>query len=230
MNFFLFYNFGEAETIEKIVVALIGILWIITYVLIVIQGLKDKSYGLPWPAVCFNLAWEFIFGFTHLKVEEPLLTVVRIWFFVDLLILVLVIRFGQKEEPTESRRKWFKASLVALLASAFALEYSFILFIEGDGLPSSLVINLLMALLFLSLLFYRYSRPSQGRLRGLSYPAAWTMTIANVLVVIAVVMTWGLQLGEGQSPMFLLIFSAITAVANVVYLVLFHRARHGKEI
>jgi hypothetical protein len=40
-----------------------GVLWTITYLLIIRRGVLDRTYGMPLVALCANLSWEFIFSF-----------------------------------------------------------------------------------------------------------------------------------------------------------------------
>ena len=42
-----------------------GVLWTMVYLLIIKRGFADKTYGMPLPALCANLSWEFIFSFIH---------------------------------------------------------------------------------------------------------------------------------------------------------------------
>ncbi|MCT6815694.1 MAG: hypothetical protein M3043_04720, partial [Lysinibacillus fusiformis] len=42
-----------------------GLFWIITYLLVIYKGWKDKKYGMPMVAICANIAWEFIFTFLY---------------------------------------------------------------------------------------------------------------------------------------------------------------------
>jgi len=40
-----------------------GVLWTVTYLLIIRRGFLDHTYGMPLVALCANLSWEFIFSF-----------------------------------------------------------------------------------------------------------------------------------------------------------------------
>ncbi len=40
-----------------------GVFWTLTYLLIIRRGFQDKTYGMPFFALCANISWEFIFSF-----------------------------------------------------------------------------------------------------------------------------------------------------------------------
>jgi len=37
---------------------LCGVFWMLTYVLAIFRGMRDRSYGVPAIAVTMNVAWE----------------------------------------------------------------------------------------------------------------------------------------------------------------------------
>ena len=39
-----------------------GIFWSLAYFLIIRQGFKDRTYGMPLAALCANISWEAIFA------------------------------------------------------------------------------------------------------------------------------------------------------------------------
>ncbi|MBO3443209.1 hypothetical protein [Clostridium sp. CCUG 7971] len=50
---------------DIILQGLSGLFWIITYILIIKKSVKDKTYGMPFLAICLNLSWEFVFAFIY---------------------------------------------------------------------------------------------------------------------------------------------------------------------
>jgi hypothetical protein len=44
-----------------------GLLWTVTYLLIIRRGFLDHTYGMPLAALCANLSWEFVFSFVFPK-------------------------------------------------------------------------------------------------------------------------------------------------------------------
>lgn len=155
---------------------LCSVLWLITYVLTIFRSWKDKVAGFPWPATCFNLAWEFYFAFLSDVATGISLVLIRAWLALDLVIFYLELRFGKKQQQEMLRRRFFHVSVFLMLLTAVLTEYTFISFNnDTSGTQTALVINLLMAVLFVSLLF---NHPDG---RGLSLPAAWAMTLGTGL-------------------------------------------------
>ena len=38
------------------------VLWLVAYALILWKGFKDRTYGVPFLAICLNFTWEFWFA------------------------------------------------------------------------------------------------------------------------------------------------------------------------
>src|SRR5215210_4291333 len=99
-----------------------GVLWTLTYVLMIERGRKDETYGMPLAALCANLSWEFIFVFVfpHGAVQR---TVNAVWLALDVVILSQVLRFGHKEFPAVP--VWaFRALLLCGLVLGFGAVFS----------------------------------------------------------------------------------------------------------
>jgi hypothetical protein len=56
-----------------------GVLWTLTYLLIIKRAFQDKALGTPVAALCANIAWEAIFAFIHPH-RPPQLYVNVVWF------------------------------------------------------------------------------------------------------------------------------------------------------
>src|SRR3954465_11869358 len=85
-----------------------GVCWTIVYILIIIRSFKDKTYGMPFWALAFNISWEAIFSFVFLFATMPLQTVInRIWFLFDIAIVIAYCLYGQKEWPSGISKKLF---------------------------------------------------------------------------------------------------------------------------
>jgi hypothetical protein len=80
-----------------------GVLWTITYLLIIRRGFLDRTYGMPLVALCANLSWEFIFSFLfpHGPLQRPVNVV---WFSLDLIILYQLLRYGPREFARLSKK------------------------------------------------------------------------------------------------------------------------------
>ncbi|MFE6780431.1 hypothetical protein [Streptomyces sp. NPDC057702] len=149
--------------------------WIITYVLAVRVGLRDKTYCIPLVALAMNICWEFQFVFfrsaDHMsggnsEVEGAEVLIGVIWLIVDCGLLYTVLRFGPKEFPYLQPRVFY-AGFVVVLGLAYAgIEILSREFDDGDVVLTSFGMNVAMSGLFLAMLAARKS--SRGQSMGIA--------------------------------------------------------------
>jgi hypothetical protein len=138
-----------------------GLMWTLAYLLIIRQGFLDRTYGMPLAALCANLSWEFIFAFVYPH-DLPQRVVNVVWFSFDLVILVQLLLYGPREFGDLPRRLFYAASALTL-ATAFGAVLTVTLELDDfDGAYSAFGQNLMMSILFVTMLF------SRGSLRGQS--------------------------------------------------------------
>ncbi len=133
-----------------------GVLWTLTYLLIIRQGFLDRTYGMPLAALCVNLSWEFIFAFVYPH-DLPQRAVNVVWFSFDLVILGQLLLYGPREFGNLSR--WlFYAGFALALGTAFGVMLATTLeFDDFDGAYSAFGQNLMMSILFVTMLYSRGS-------------------------------------------------------------------------
>ena len=131
-----------------------GILWTLTYILIINRGFKDRTFGMPLPALAANLSWEFIFAFI-LPQGSPQIYINITWFVFDLIILYQALRFGPAAFGG-FLGKWFYPAFVIGIAAAFGAVLSVTLeFQDWEGKYAAFGQNLMMSILFNVMLFRR---------------------------------------------------------------------------
>lgn len=139
-----------------------GLFWTVTYLLIIRQGFKDRSWGMPWIAMCANLSWEFIFAFVipHSGMQRM---IDMVWVSLDLVILGQYIRYGRQELESPLLIKYFYPLLAACLVICstliMAMSFEF-----GDflGRYAAFGQNLMMSIMFISMLIKRKSTRGQS--------------------------------------------------------------------
>jgi hypothetical protein len=91
-----------------------GVLWTITYLLIIRRGFLDHTYGMLLVALCANLSWEFIFSFVFPRgpVQRP---VNIVWFSFDLIIFYQLLRYGPRGFPRLPKKLFYGMVALALL-------------------------------------------------------------------------------------------------------------------
>jgi len=141
-----------------------GVLWTSAYLLIIRQGFRDRTYGMPMAALCANLSWEFIFAVIEPH-PLPQLAVNYVWLLFDLVIAYQLVRFGPAEWKLHPRAfvMLFVVSLVVAFFGVLLVTYEFD---NLSGSYSAFGQNLMMSVLFVEMLRQRNS------LRGQSLPIA----------------------------------------------------------
>ncbi|APR81290.1 Hypothetical protein A7982_06637 [Minicystis rosea] len=189
-----------------------GALWAATYVLILRRGSLDRAPGVPLPALCAAISWEFLFTVVHpIAVLPPL--VVALWLAIDAGILYQYLRYG----PAEERRTGscppalFHVRLVASLGIALVVLDALVRdWHDWDGAYTGYAVNVIISLSFIAMLARRRD------LRGQSmYIALGKLFGSLVAIPHAYVLHGALRS--------LRAFMAITVLADVVYAVLLFR-------
>src|SRR5438270_6717765 len=79
--------------------ALSSVFWTLTYALILRRAARDRSYGMPLPALGANLAWEITFLVVTLR-RDPLdarLALLVPWTLLDFGLVAQCLRYGRRE-------------------------------------------------------------------------------------------------------------------------------------
>jgi hypothetical protein len=137
-----------------------GIFWTITYILIIRRGILDHTYGMPFVALCANISWEFIFSFIF-PPNIIQLVVNIIWFCLDVIILVLLFRYGP-DEFADLPKPVFYAAFGLALVSAFCAVLLITVAFNDAGTYSAFGQNLMMSVLFVTMLYRRRSLHGQS--------------------------------------------------------------------
>ena len=155
-----------------------GVFWTLTYLLIIRQGFRDRTYGMPLAALCANLSWELIFSFVH--PHDPLQRSVNIvWFAFDLVILFQVLRYGPREFPGLPVRLFYALFGLALVTGFGTVLTITLEFGDFDAAYSAFGQNLMMSALFVAMLI------SRGSLRGQSLAIAVCKMLGTALASLA---------------------------------------------
>jgi len=135
-----------------------GICWTLVYLLIIKRGFQDKTYGMPLWALAANISWEFIFAFVLLTHNNVQHVIDIIWCLFDVVILYQVLA------------KYFYVMVALVVATGFGAVYTMTLQLEAphfDGRYAAFSQNLVMSILFISMLLARNSLNGQSIYIGL---------------------------------------------------------------
>lgn len=174
--------------IELYLKILCGVFWIITYLLIIAKSFKDKTYGMPFFAIYLNLAWEFTFCFIYPPENFLIARIIfLIWLILDLVILCIFFKYGYKEFKCKDligKKFFYTFSIISIIFSTIFMILSVNDFAslyqnsieQASGFIANLQ-NLLMSILFVSMLLYRGNTKGQSVLIGI-FKWVGTLTIA----------------------------------------------------
>jgi len=156
-----------------------GLFWSLTYILIIIKGFHDKTYGMPMLAICANISWEFIFSFI-IPHPSPQLYINIIWFLLDLIILFQFLHFGRGDLKEQFYQRYFYSISLLTLAISF-LSILLISYESNDNLGKYTAFgqNLIMSILFITMLVRR------GNIAGQSIFIALFKLFGTLFVSIA---------------------------------------------
>jgi|GEM_PF-1178360 len=151
--------------------------WLAAYVLVIVQGHKQASYGVPLIAVCLNFTWELMDSFFLPDPVAIWKVIDRSWLLVDLLIVSQLLRYGKAQQLWPELRRAFTVLVPVLLCLALVGQYAWVTtFHDTLGIVLAFVINLIMSALYLPFFF---ARRESGK--GLSLPVAWLKMLGTAL-------------------------------------------------
>ncbi len=138
-----------------------GLFWTLTYLLIIRQNARDQTYGMPLVALCANLSWEFTFAWVY--PHGPTQRSVNIvWFAFDMVIFAQVLRYGPREFPDLPPRLFYAVLGLTLATSCSVIILISYEFNDWDGVYAAFGQNLLMSVLFITMLYRRRSLRGQS--------------------------------------------------------------------
>jgi len=208
------------DTLKLVLTVVSGLCWTIVYIDGIRLGFKHKSYAIPFFALALNLAWELIHATRGLAIGPDLQTIINcIWFLFDVGILWTYLKFGKKYFPPNIPQRWFGVWTILGLVTAVIVEFAFVREFDPfvGGAYAAFLQNLLMSVLFITMLVRRGSREGQSFLIAIS---KWLGTLAPTIL-------FGV-IGSGtfHGPSFLvLVLGLLCSLFDLIYIYLLGRAR-----
>ncbi|NQY73573.1 MAG: hypothetical protein HRT90_02300 [Candidatus Margulisbacteria bacterium] len=142
---------------NKVIIALSGFFWMLTYVFIIYVGFRDKTYGMPLVALCANISWEFIFSYVYPH-RKPQLYINKVWFWFDIIILGQFLYYGPKNVFwAELSPMLFYLNFIGILIISFIVLFYINerLSDHRHGKYTAFGQNLLMSILFVYMFYLR---------------------------------------------------------------------------
>lgn len=208
--------------LNVVIPAVLGnILWITLYIVLIINGRKNRFVELPIFIITGDLVWEALYGFVFPldPVLNPIIQWgIRIWCLIDCVVFALALKYANNEITTPLIVKYITPICLAL----FVFWGVFVYAIADAGIGGTVIIdnadlvreavsayllNIVISVIYL----YQYLRLYNQRVFLPS--VAWLKMLGTGLTTVAVYFN---QPFNG----FLMILGVLVFVADVTYLVL----------
>ncbi len=217
-------------TTFQLTIALIGsVLWVAVYAFLIRDTIKKKYNEMPYFIACGNFAWEIQYAYffdDYINLGEIYVWGYRAWFFLDILIFILIIKYAKKQVDNPWIIKNFTAINFSLLAFFSIFFYAWIKVgfdntpIHGDGsvklgATSAYMLNFGITILYITQ-FFKKKKTTQ-----FSKAIAWCKGIGTGLFTI---LFW-----QVDPQNYLVKFLGIlTAVGDSIYIALLYKYQQRK--
>jgi hypothetical protein len=158
-----------------------GVAWTVVYIVAIRIGFQQKTYAIPAAALALNFAWESIYAIQGLATYVSVQTFINItWAVADVLVIYTFLRYGRRELPDFVSRPMFIAWSVLLLATAYVLQWLFIVEFgwQDASRYAAFLQNLLMSVLFIAMFAARGGPRGQSIVIAI---AKWIGTLAPTI-------------------------------------------------
>jgi len=201
--FLFLYNKKNMEEILKLTS---GICWSVVYVVLIFQGFKYKSYGMPLVALGLNFGWEFFYSFYELDVANISLQrgINMFWFVLDAIIVYQCFKYGKQYFPKKINSRLFVLWLIVVFVICFIIEYIFLYeFGRSNGAKyAAFLQNLLMSFLFIDLLIRRTNIAEFSMVVAI---CKWLGTLAPTILF-------------GKENSFILTIGILCSIVDLIYI------------
>jgi hypothetical protein len=192
------------------------VLWIIAYMLIIREGFRTRTYGIPMLCIGLNFTWELLYAI-NFPFPNTIIEMLRwAWLVLDMVIVYQLFRFGRNAQTIPLIRQYFIPICVAMFASTFIGQLAFhYTFKDSYGATDAYMINLVMSMLFIFLYFGRRAGA------GLSVGAAWAKMLGTGILSLGSCF----MIKDWLKASFMVYLFVTIFVLDVIYIALLYRAR-----
>jgi len=192
--------------------------WVVAYVAIVKNALRNQFLEIPAGAVVANIAWEFVWGFLYPNELGRFFSWgYRIWFFFDLGIVYMLFRFGERQVELAELKAVFRPACVFGIAAWAVAIYFFVGegYDTGYGAISGYILNTMMSALYVVIIL------RHGQLYDFSLVVAWSKMLGTALLTVFNFIV------QPHNP-YLLLLCLLTLALDLLYIGLFYAIRSGR--
>jgi len=157
-------------------------LWLVAYVLAIIQGFKQKTYGLPMVAIGANFTWEILATIRWVAPITMWHYGAIAWMAMDMVIVYQLIKFGRGVQVIPEIKNGYYLALAVVFGLAYVFQGQYSEY-YGDtlGFEDAYLINCSMSILFP---FMYFARRESG---NYAWAIAWFKMFGTGITSIAMV-------------------------------------------
>ncbi|BAO56144.1 transmembrane-type terpene cyclase [Nonlabens marinus] len=195
-----------------------GLFWTATYIECVRVGFKQKTYAVPFVALCLNFGWEFYYTIQGYLSEglDVTTSINLLWLSFDTLILVTYFKYGNELKLPKIQFYGYSIAFLTLCVVGYAvIGMHFDLAVSA--VYAGFAINILMSLLFIRMLIRRPGTKGQNMF------IAVCKCLGTVFITIAIGVV-GINRIGGVKPL-ILYTGILILILDLAYIFLLKRAK-----
>lgn len=183
----IFHHVHQADTISATdpwVLLVDGgtALWLIAYLVAIVQGFKERTYALPMVAIGANFTWEILASFRWVAPIEMWHIGAMAWMAMDVVIVYQLVRFGRAVQVIEEIQRYYYVVLIGLFVIAYVMQLEYSRYYQDQlGFEDAYIINTSMSILFPFLYFARRN------ITNYAWAIAWLKMLGTGVTSIAMV-------------------------------------------
>ena len=152
-----------------------GLFWLAAYALIIRHGIRERTFGMPLAAMCWNISWEILFALVYPPDYLLIFVGNLLWVGFDIAIVVIAWKYAPADFPEGWPRRIVRPGIVLGIVLATVLQIPIAhAYHDMKGYLTGWMAALMMSLLFPAMLLRRNS------LQGQSLWIAITMLGGNI--------------------------------------------------
>ncbi len=195
-------------------------LWVIAYGILIRNIIVYKRLEMPTIAGCGNFAWEFVYSWIIITdMGSLMLWGYRAWFFLDIFIWGMLLRYGREDTFLPPLRRYFPLYAITLTI-AWGLLYWFMKEVGYEtsiGAVSAYLLNSVISVLYV-INFYRVRDRDHY-----SISVAWLKLVGTGLISLFMLMHY-------THNHFIHLLAVVVFIYDAWYVAVLHAHRRGVVI
>jgi hypothetical protein len=186
LNLIVWLNLDYYTPLQLVLFGLGAVLWIVNYIFIVRNVIKNKFVEMPAAVLCANFTWEFLWAWIFVQNMGFAIGLgYKLWFCLDVFIVWGFYKYGYKQLD-KTVVSYYKLLFTFAIIAWLTVLYFYI----GQGLDnpiganSAYVINILISSLYI-FMFLRLDDKSV-----LSFTTAWTKGVGTGFISLMCILRW----------------------------------------